>query len=66
MANQQLIEYIRQQLLRGMAPTDLKTALMAAGWTESDIDEGLSKSDGLQRNCNLRSRRKEICSQEQR
>jgi len=40
MINQQLIDYIRQQLTAGVSRESIKTALISQGWSERDITEG--------------------------
>jgi len=40
MINQQLLDYIRQQLTGGVAREIIKTNLMSQGWSEQDITEG--------------------------
>ena len=40
MTNQQLLDYIRQQLTAGVARENIKTSLISQGWSEQDITEG--------------------------
>jgi len=40
MTNQQLLDYIRQQLTAGVSRESIKTALMSQGWSEQDVTEG--------------------------
>ncbi|MSU54477.1 MAG: hypothetical protein EXS48_01375 [Candidatus Staskawiczbacteria bacterium] len=40
MINQQLIDYIKEQLNMGVAKENIKTALISQGWLEQDINEG--------------------------
>jgi hypothetical protein len=42
MINQQLIDYIRQQLTAGVTREIIKTALISQGWSEQDINEGFT------------------------
>lgn len=42
MINQQLLEYIRQQLAAGVAKEEVKKALATQGWNEQDINEGFA------------------------
>lgn len=46
MANQQLIDYIQEQLKKGVSPDTLRKVLSAAGWMESDINEGMDIVQG--------------------
>ena len=45
MINQQLLDYIRQQLTGGVAREIIKTNLMSQGWSEQDIAEGFITID---------------------
>ena len=45
MANQQLIDYIKQQLKVGVSKEVIKDALLAAGWTQTDIDDAMKNFD---------------------
>ncbi len=40
MINQQLLDYVRQQLTAGVAKENIKTALISQGYSEQDINEG--------------------------
>ncbi len=42
MANQQLLDYIKQQLQQGVSREQIKSSLMANGWQAQDIDEVFS------------------------
>jgi hypothetical protein len=42
MINQQLLDYIKQQLQQGISREQIKSSLMANGWQAQDIDEGLN------------------------
>jgi hypothetical protein len=42
MINQQLLDYIKQQLQQGVTQEQIKSALMANGWQAQDIDEGFN------------------------
>lgn len=42
MTNQQLLDYVRQQLQAGISKEEIKKALLDSGWQESDIDEAFS------------------------
>lgn len=39
MVNQQLLDYIRQQLQQGVSREQIKSSLLANGWQEADINE---------------------------
>ena len=39
MVNQQLLDYIKQQLQRGVSKEEIKNSLLANGWEEKDIEE---------------------------
>lgn len=41
MANQQLLEYVRQSLAGGATKEDIKSALLNVGWPKEDVDEAL-------------------------
>ena len=41
MANQQLIDYIKQQLKLGVAKDALRATLLQAGWAEADVSEAI-------------------------
>ncbi len=43
MANQQLLDYIREQTNAGTAPEEIKNALAKTGWPSKYIDEGFSE-----------------------
>ena len=38
MANQQLVDYIKSQLALSVTKLDLQKAIIAAGWTQADMD----------------------------
>ena len=42
MVNQQLLDYIKQQLLQGISREQIKSSLMANGWQAQDIEEGFN------------------------
>lgn len=42
MVNQQLLDYIKQQLQQGISKEQIKSSLMANGWQAQDIDEGFN------------------------
>ncbi len=42
MANQQLLDYIRQQLQQGVSQEQIKSSLMTKGWQETDINEAFT------------------------
>lgn len=42
MANQQLLDYIKQQLAEGVTEEDIKKPLLQNGWGDADINEALS------------------------
>lgn len=41
MANQQLLEYVRQSLASGATKEDIRSALLNVGWPKEDVDEAL-------------------------
>lgn len=41
MANQQLLEYVRQSLASGATKEDIRSALLNVGWLKEDVDEAL-------------------------
>jgi cell division protein FtsL len=41
MANQQLIDYIKQQFKVGVSKVVIRDALIAAGWTQTDIEDAM-------------------------
>ena len=45
MINQQLLDYIKQQLQQGVSKEAIKNALMASGWQAQDIEEGLNATN---------------------
>jgi len=42
MVNQQLLDYIKQQLQQGINKEQIKSSLMASGWQAQDIEEAFS------------------------
>lgn len=42
MANQQLLDYIKQQLEQGASTEQIKSAIIARGWKESDMNEAFA------------------------
>ena len=42
MVNQQLLDYVKQQLQQGVSREQIKSSLMANGWQAQDIDEAFS------------------------
>jgi len=48
MANQQLSDYIRQQLQDGKSKEEIKSELLGAGWKETDVNQTLGISGSLQ------------------
>lgn len=42
MINQQLLDYIKQQLQQGISQEEIKKNLLRIGWHESDIEEGFN------------------------
>ncbi len=42
MVNQQLLNYIKQQLQQGISKEQIKSSLMTKGWQAQDIDEGFN------------------------
>ncbi len=45
MTNQQLLDYIKQQLQQGVSREQIKSSLMTNGWQSQDIEEGFAFSD---------------------
>ncbi len=45
MVNQQLLDYIKQQLQQGVSRDVITNNLISRGWRQSDIDEGFSSVD---------------------
>lgn len=43
MINQQIIDYIKQQIQQGISQEQIKNSLMANGWQPQDIEEGFNK-----------------------
>ncbi len=41
MANQQLLDYVKQQIQLGVPKEAIKSALLASGWPAADVDEAL-------------------------
>jgi len=48
MVNQQLSEYIKQQLQQGKSPDEIRNELLRADWQEVDIDQALGVSGSSQ------------------
>lgn len=42
MINQELLDYIKQQLQQGVSREQIKNSLLANGWQEQDIEEGFN------------------------
>lgn len=42
MVNQQMLDYIKQQMQQGVSREQIKSSLMANGWEAQDIEEGFS------------------------
>jgi outer membrane murein-binding lipoprotein Lpp len=42
MENQQLLNYIKQQIGAGVSSDKIKTALLGAGWVEADVNQAMS------------------------
>ena len=47
MIHQDLLKYIREQKARGIEKRDIKSPLLANGWTEPEVDEALQEVFGL-------------------
>ena len=47
MINQQVLDYIRQQLAAGVVKENIKTALKSQGWSEQDVTEGFLANEKL-------------------
>ena len=41
MANQQLIDYIKGQMMAGVSESDIRKILKDAGWPDADIEDGV-------------------------
>jgi len=48
MVNQQLLDYIKQQLQQGISKEQIKSSLITNGWQARDIDEAFSSSPSIQ------------------
>ena len=48
MANQQLLDYIKGDLAKGVTEADLRAALSGQGWAQSDVDEAFAAVSGKQ------------------
>ncbi|HEY4525466.1 MAG TPA: hypothetical protein VJL32_00005, partial [Candidatus Paceibacterota bacterium] len=46
MANQQLLDYVKQQLQLNVPQSEIKTTLLNTGWPEADVDEVFALSSG--------------------
>ncbi len=46
MLNQQLLDYIKQQLAQGISKEIISTDLLSQGWQQQDINEAFSQSSG--------------------
>ncbi len=44
MANQQLLDYVKQQIQLGVGKEAIKSALLASGWPSAEVDEALGTS----------------------
>ncbi len=44
MINSQIVEYVKNQLARGVAPEVVKTSLLGVGWPAADIDDSMKKA----------------------
>ena len=42
MINQQILDYIKQQVQQGVSREQIKSSLMTNGWSSSDIEEGFN------------------------
>ena len=42
MINQQMLDYIKQQMQQGVSQEQIKNSLMANGWQQQDIEEGFN------------------------
>ena len=47
MINQQLLDYVKQQLQNGVSKEQIKSNLLSNGWQESDINEAFALVDSL-------------------
>lgn len=47
MANQELLNYVNQQLVLGTSKDEIKNILLGAGWQENDINDAISQATNL-------------------
>jgi hypothetical protein len=47
MINQQILDYIKQQIQQGVSREQIKSSLIANGWQAQDIEEGFNNIDAL-------------------
>src|SRR3989344_6895948 len=46
MVNQQLLDYIKQQLQQGVSRENITNNLISQGWQQSDVNEAFSQATG--------------------
>ncbi len=46
MANQQIIEYVKASMAKGMGVEDIRSALLKTGWPEADVSAGIVAATG--------------------
>ncbi|MFH0956582.1 MAG: hypothetical protein V1813_01835 [Candidatus Aenigmatarchaeota archaeon] len=44
MADQKLLDYIRENLAKGVRPDDIRLSLLESGWPQEDIDAGMAQA----------------------
>jgi len=44
MANQELLNYVNQQLVLGTSRDEIKNILLGAGWQKNDINDAISQA----------------------
>lgn len=47
MINQQILDYVKQQIQQGVSREQIKSSLIANGWQAQDIEEGFNNIDAL-------------------
>lgn len=47
MVNQQLLDYIKQQLQQGVSRDNITNNLISQGWQQSDVNEGFSSIENF-------------------
>lgn len=44
MADQSIVDYIRENLKKGVKPDDIRIALLDSGWPQAEIDAGMAQA----------------------